>query len=279
MTRIKNKIESIIFYFKPRKVVAQYKLFFGDEWLELSVDSIAEHVYKILFIISDIPWGDDQQIMGDDLNPIIEKLRNKYGDKIIVYKGAWSKQLEHVQAGLSFIKQNLPEASHCLYIDSDEIYPKHQIVSLTKVIKNIKFFNRAIKIRYNAYFKTIYYKIIPEKWPKALVLFPLRKYINYYDVRSVNAGSICFEEFYFEHFSYVRKNDLKIKEKLEVHRETEPIMGDWFNNVWLKWTPDTHNFHPTNPEFWETTIRVNKEDLSQDIINTYLSWNKNTDEK
>ncbi len=272
---ISNKIKSFFFFFKPRKVVAQYKLFFGDEWLGTSVDSIAPYVYKILFVVSDIAWGDDAnnpKIKGDDLELILSKIKNKYPDKVIIIKGSWNQQLLHVQAGLDYIKSNIKKATHCLYIDGDEIYTKNQITKLLTHINKIKYFNCAIRINYNTYFKTIFYKIYPNKYPLHLVLFPLRKWVKYREARNVNAKIVEFPDLFYEHPAYVRASDEKIRLKIDAHRETEAIIGDWYRDVWLKWTPEMKNFHPTSPEFWEGVKEVKPEDLPEGVEQVYSKW-------
>ena len=269
---LNRKFSTAKFYFKPRKIVAQYKLFLGDEWLELSVNSIAPYVYKILFVISNIPWGNDDSIKGDDLKPIIAKLIQKYGDKIIVYNGSWNKQLNHVQAGLDYIKENIPEASHCLYIDGDEIYKEKQIKRLTRLTKRFNFYNKAIRINYNTYFKSIYYKIVPEKWPTALVLFPIRSYMYYYTARNVSARNVDLRNYFYEHLAYVRKNDDSIGRKISAHKETEAILGNWYNDIWLKWNPELENFHPTSPDMWERIEEVSPESLPDGVEETYKRW-------
>lgn len=277
-----NKIDTIKFFFKPRKVVAQYKLFFSEEWLEASVDSIANHVYKILFVVSNVAWGDDPknpQIPGDNLEPILTKLKAKYPDKVIIIRGAYNEQLKHVQAGLSYIKKQIPEATHCLYIDGDEIYREKQITSLLKLTKSPKYFNKAIRINYNTYFKTIYYKVWPIKYPTALALFPLLPWVEYRDARNVNAKIVDIQTLYYEHPGYVRDSEIKMKNKIEAHKETEPILIDWYHEVWLQWTPNSLNFHPTSPEFWERVIPVDANELPKVMVETYEKWVKHENKK
>lgn len=274
---IKTKIDSLRFFFKPRKFVAQYKLFFGDEWLEASVDSVASYMYKILFVVSDVAWGDDvanPKIKGDNLAPILNYLKAKYPDKVIVLKGSWNAQLAHVQAGLDYIKQNIPEATHCLYIDGDEIYTQQQITRLLSLAKKIATFNKAIRINYNTYFKTIYYKVWPIKYPTALATFPVLDWVQYRDARNVNAKIMERPDMFYEHPGYVRADNERMRQKIEAHRETEPIIGDWYNDVWLGWTPETRNFHPTSPDFWEGTIAVDEKDLPPVMVEAYKKMMK-----
>jgi len=268
------KIRTLIFYFKPRKIVAQYKLFYGDEWLDLSVKSIAPSVHKILFVVSNIPWGEKADLQGDDLSPIINKLKTQFGDKIIVYKGSWNKQYDQVQAGLNYIKNYIQEATHCLYIDSDEYYTRNQIKSLKKLLYHPFYFNNAIRINYHMYFKSVYFMVVPENWPTALVLFPIRKYTRFVNPRGVNCGAIDRKDLYYEHFAYVRKSNERIRDKIEAHKETEKIITNWYNDVWLKWTPQMKNFHPTKPEFWEKVIRINAKKLPNAVIDRYKQWSK-----
>jgi hypothetical protein len=268
-----NKLKTLSFFLKPKKVVAMYKLYFGDEWLECSVDSIVRKMYKIVFLISDIPWGDNTNIEGDDLQPIIDRLNKKYPGKIVIHRGSWNRQLEHVKAGMRFVKEKFPEASHLLYVDSDEVYPSPELDKLLRLMHEWPYFNRVIRVQYNTYFKTIYYRITPRSWPTAGALIPLRDFTDFIDARNVfTVNSVDVPYIFYEHFAYVRKNDERIRQKIEAHRETEPIIGDWFNDVWMKWSPQMNDFHPTNPHFWKTVETVSRKELSDDIVATFESW-------
>ena len=85
----------------------------------------------------------------------------------------------------------------------------------------------------------------------------------------MNAKIVDRRDLLYEHPSYVRSDNEKMRLKIEAHRETEPIIGDWYNNVWLGWTPETKNFHPTNPEFWEITVPVNDNELPPVMVDAF----------
>lgn len=112
-----------------------------------------------------------------------------------------------------------------------------------------------------------------------MVIFPLRSWVEYRDARNVNAKTIDIFDFFFEHPAYVRANDEKMRLKIMAHRETEPITDDWHNKVWMKWTPEFINFHPTNPEMWEAVISVDEKELPQEMVSVYLQWNKHKTDK
>lgn len=51
------------------------------------------------------------------------------------------------------------------------------------------------------------------------------------------------------HFSYA-KSPKDISEKLRNFSHADEVIDGWFTNVFLKFTPDMKNFHPTSPEFF-----------------------------
>jgi hypothetical protein len=278
---LKNKLNSLLFYFKPRKVVAHYKLFLGDEWLEISVDSVAPYVYKVVLLVSDTAWGGDRSIQGDNMDEIIDRLISKHGEKIVVVRGSWDNQLKQVTAGLDYIKQHIPEATHFMYVDSDEVYLEHQIEDLLSLIKQFKYYNRAIRIQYNMYFKSIYYKIEPKKWATAMVLFPIRSYTRFLSERNtVTCKIIDLPEMDYEHYAYIRKDDESIRKKLIAHQNSiEPILPNWYDDIWLNWSPELRNFHPTQPNLWEYTVKVNEDDIPEKVKLAYSHWSSNSGPK
>lgn len=58
-------------------------------------------------------------------------------------------------------------------------------------------------------------------------------------VEYVNPGTIY-------HFSYVRRAK-KIKEKIESFSHAHEIKDNWYNDIYLQFTPDAKNFHPVKP--------------------------------
>jgi hypothetical protein len=114
---------------------------------------------------------------------------------------------------------------------------------------------------------------MPRLWSTATALIPLRHYTDFIDPRNVlTVNAIDRPDIVYEHFAYVRKSDEKIRRKIEAHRETEPILGDWYHDVWLRWTPAMRSFHPTQPELWQHAEEVAAPQQLPDIVATYESW-------
>lgn len=273
--KISNKLTSLKFFFKKRYFVAQYKVFSGDEWLETSVYSIADHVHKILFVVSDVAWGDEiygDPAQGDRLNTVLKSLENKYPGKVLIQRGTWNSQKDHVQAGLEFIREHIKDATHCLYVDSDEIYEESELRKLKKTARNYKSFNREVRVNMFTYFKSPKYQVFPPENFKPMVLFPIRHFVEYTGIRSVNLAFIE-ADIWFHHLSYVRKEDVHIRNKMITHKHDEGTDVSWYDDVYLKWTPETTNFHPKEPAMFKTVKILKDEEVLPLIRDTYDSWN------
>ena len=70
----------------------------------------------------------------------------------------------------------------------------------------------------------------------------------------------------------MRQNDDRIRQKIEAYRDDEPLIPNWFNEAWLKWTPETLDFHHTEPQKYHTVEQVSPEDLPPRVIDTFEAW-------
>ena len=43
----------------------------------------------------------------------------------------------------------------------------------------------------------------------------------------------------------------------------------WFNEVWLKWTPNSINIHPVEPSAWSKTVQVDDYKLPEVLCDDY----------
>lgn len=276
LNSIYNKFKTLSFFLKKKRVIAQYKLFEGDEWLEVSVDSIANYVDKILFVISDVSWGNAPIIQNKSIYETIERLKKKYPNKIIIFKGTWDNQQSQVQAGLDFIRKELPQITHCLYIDSDEIYDSEQIKKIISFTKKTAYFNRELRVSMKTYFKSVNYLVYPDVSFKPMALFPIRSYIKFNGIRN---GVTSFKnvDVFFHHLSFVRDDEQKIKNKFITHQFDEKLCNteDWYNKYWVNFTTNITNFHPSNkPEEFASIKKLNEEEIPFEIMKKYKEFTK-----
>lgn len=268
----KTKLETFLFYFKRKHIIAQYKIFNYDEWLNCSIESIHAHVYKILIVESNFSWDASQKKRPDNQEKLIQ-LKNLYPNKIILISGDWNNQLDQVNAGLNYIKKNIPEATHMLYIDSDEVYSDQEIKKLVNLVMNWKYFNREIRINMYTYFKSPFYRIDPPEPFKPMVLFPIRNFVQFTNIRCVNLAFVE-KEIWMHHLSYVRKNLIDIRTKMLTHKDDEGTSVSWYDDVYLKWTPQSKNFHPKEPKIFKGIKILDRKEVLPEILSEYESWNK-----
>lgn len=253
------------------RVAAMYKLVFGEEWLEASVSSVIDHVQWLCFVVSDRTWS-DQSIAGDQeqILALLSELNKRHPGRIFVLQGSWSQQLQHVRDGLDFTRRCCPQATHALYIDSDEIYPEGQLKKLIRYASHQKFANKALHVSWHTFFKSIHFRVDPIDPYRPLALFPLIPNAEFTDFREVNLDSvevpvrIC-------HFSYVRMFNDRIRTKLESFRDDEAVIDDWYDKIWQSWNSRMRDFHPVKPRHFHALVYVSDRELPKSIVERYAS--------
>ena len=268
--RLAGHLNGLRFRLRPKSIVAMYKLFFGEEWLEASVESIIDQVDWVVLAVSDRAWS-DAPIEGDDLTQVIERLKSRFGSKILPFTGSWASQLQHVSDALDWIRRNLPKTTHVLYIDSDEVYTSEQAARLVGYAHDVRYTTRALAVSLHTYFRTIYYRIDPPEPITPLALFPVFPGTRFTTFRRVNIRQMHVPV-WMHHFSYVRRSDERIRAKLEAFKDDEALIPGWYENVWLKWTPETKDFHPTRPEAYHSVVPVLPEELPPSVVEAYRRW-------
>lgn len=270
---LKRIISTFLFFFKRKRIVAFYKCFNLDEWLPVSITSIIDHVDQVLIVESDKSWSEKDISKTDDGCSELEELLTRYKHKILIVRGEWGNQFEQVNFGLNFMKNKLNSFSHCLYIDSDEIYEEKEIKKLVRLSRKFKSFNREVRANMFTYFKSPFFQVDPIENFKPMVMFPLRDFVELSTFRNVNLGFVESDVF-FHHLSYVRRNDQDIKNKMLTHKNDEGTDVNWFTDVYLKWTPEAKNFHPKEPAIFKGVKVLKNDEVPSLIKNTYDSWNK-----
>jgi hypothetical protein len=96
---------------------------------------------------------------------------------------------------------------------------------------------------------------------KAQVL--IKKVVNFVECRITDA-TICHNApVIMHHMNYCRSADTT-KRKLASYKNPSvsrmhPVVDGWFENVWLKWTPELadvmENLHPTHPQVWKRAVK------------------------
>lgn len=225
------------------KIVALYKVHGCEEFLNASIKSIYNFVSKIIIVNSQIKWNGikiplDKTIFNDILNSDIES-------KIVILNYDTEKQSRQYFFGLKHINKNL-EYDYILIIDSDEVWESKCLQSAINEIKKTN--KSAYKCEMITYIKSFNYVVHPKEPCNPCVF--IKKGVTFVGIRGNKIKDMYkfSSDIYFHHFTLIRKDLNKIKEKIILSNlGDEQIFTDvnnWINTVWNK-IPDVKDFHIT----------------------------------
>jgi|PlaIllAssembly_1097288.scaffolds.fasta_scaffold03433_2 hypothetical protein len=255
------------------KFVALYKTFSGDEFIEASLSSIYQYMYKIVFVNSEVSWSGER---GNTVRAAVQEWKDQHDheNKIIMLDGEWTSQDFQYNYGYDWIKKNLPETQYVMLIDTDELWEAqelHRAMWLAFLDKE----NEAWSIRLHTYIKSIFYKITPPEWCKPTVFIKTtQKEIK--GPRGINCSpKRHLDDVFMHHFTYVRATEELVMNKIVTSfigdgpgTKCVPF-NDWVENKWKK-LPFATNFHTTQTAetSWQGIKRMFLTDLPIGVWNS-----------
>lgn len=108
------------------------------------------------------------------------------------------------------------------------------------------------------YWKSGYVIEPPEDFKQIIAVRPS---VNFFDKRCVDVpyGEAPVE---LHHFSWAR-TDAEVLKKISHYSHAHELNKDWYNDVWLKWTPSMKNLHPLTPSALLKAVKV--KDLPEEL--------------
>lgn len=276
---LKNKLATLSFFFKKRRIIVFCRAYFGDEWMECALKSVEPIAHKILVVTSDKSWVKESTAKPDDIASIVDKLRAEANCDYILHSGSWTSQIEQQNDVLAYIHENHKECTHMLFIDTDEVYEETELKKILQFAKSPRTFNMGLRVKMYTYIKSIFYRVHPIEEYQPIALIPLRKYIHFHAVRQTDSCNFVRSDIKMHHFSLVRKNDERIKVKFDTRKDGIPRVDNWFEKFYLNFSPEIKNFHPIvgKEDQWKSIEQVKKEDLPPRVVESYNAWNKQND--
>jgi len=197
--------------------------------------------YRHLVLICDSPWhGQREEI---DKTPDI---CDEMGVEYVV--SDWNTEAEMRNYGVSQLK----DCDWILIVDADERYEQSSLDKLESFLGTAELSAYGIQTLYT-YWKATNLVVDPKETGGLIVA--VRPRVVFTDKRCIDSKwGFLHHEIVLHHFSYVR-TDEQMKRKLETFEHYDEIVPNWYEEVWLKWTPDMINLHPTNPPSFHAVIR------------------------
>lgn len=253
------------------KIVALYKTFEGEEFVEASIESIYNYCDKIIFIHSNVSWN------GDTGNTVIEpvkKWKEKYDkeNKIDNVIGEWKTQDEQYDFGWNYIKKY--DFDYCLLIDTDEVWTNSE---LDKCIVRLADSNgKSFSCRIYTYVKSPYWRVEPVE-PVRPIIFVKKDVDKLLGVRgNMISDRVHWDDIKYHHFCYVRKNEDIIKRKFKTSEAGDKAQSNsnWIEDKWNK-LPDVYDFHPTigAEKAWHSIVKINDSDLPETVLDNNIVKN------
>ncbi|MBK8805290.1 MAG: hypothetical protein IPO21_01035 [Bacteroidales bacterium] len=271
MKLLLNKFKSFLFLIKPKRIVAVSRAFNCEEWVEISIKSVIDHVDAVLIVRSDKAYL-NANIEYEDIEPIIDKLKQKYGEKIVVLRKNWNNEDEQFPDLIKYVKNEM-KATHFMMLDTDEVYKREDIKELIALTKKIKTFNKALYVDMYTYIKSIYYRVAPMEPYKPLSIFPLVDYLKVSSFRHIEGVPRFNTGIPMHHFALVRKKDERIKAKFAT-RNTYTRVENWYEKFYENFSPEIKDFHPIIGQHsqWKSIEIVKNIDLPDGVQDEFKSW-------
>ena len=227
-----------------KNIGAVYCVYENSGYLEESIRRIYELMDKIIILLNPKPWnseGNDaipKETFGqlsqifDPLNKI--EIVSKYWDSEAAQRNDGKLRLH--QAGIKW----------CLIIDDDEFY---NFDALQQVVISLPQSPHYVLLApHRIYWKTPDYAIenLVGALPAICRTSPTETTFTTARMMHVLGGSWDVGNLTCHHYSYVR-SDAQLKRKIETFSHAHDFsFKDWYEDIWLKWTPEMTNLHP-NP--------------------------------
>jgi len=234
-------------------------------FLEPTLEALENNLETIYFAVPLTAYDGKELVEG---NNKVKEILGRFcarNPKWVVFNQEFKTQA----AAYNFLsKKALTDGyKNVLIFDSDEIWEAEHLKNLkTFIEKNPS--HDVYNGHMHTYFKSLEWEIDPPQ--KMNPVLAIKSHVQIKWVRCPDSNDYIQVPKHlacYHHPSHVR-SDAVMQRKIEVCSERDKF-ADWFDRVWLKWTPDMKNFHPTMPQSFESVKHVNKEDLPEPLRRFY----------
>lgn len=163
----------------------------------------------------------------------------------VIY-GDWKSTSDQLNYGLTQFK----DYDWVIICDADERYTQYGLQRFFDFFPYIE----ADVIKTNdwiVYWKTADYELLPHQtdYP-TIAVKPHVKFVNIRDT-GLDYNYIDVPMY---HFSYYRTDEEMLKKISAFEASKQFNIQKWYENIWLKWTPEMENLHPVNPNQFKKAI-------------------------
>jgi hypothetical protein len=266
---------------KP-KFAAIMPVFVSDEFIEQAVANVVPHVERVFILLNDRPWDPDRPYEWPDDDETESKcnLLKKTFDKVDLVKGYWGPRVAAENWAMDRIRSEHRELTHAFWIDYDEAFRPDHYEALSDFVG---FHQESIKAFYckrRVYWHCTRLMVDPMESAQVLIANDLKTGPPYFSQfrRTPQCPTIAIPESvaYQHHWSYVRKNKIRMKLKIETFDHAHEVLPFWYEKIWLGWKPGMEDLHPTVPTEYKRIVWSDPKTIpSQFLQLTEYLWSEN----
>jgi len=249
----------------------QVMIFGQDKWVMRNLENAYPHVDRIYVVYPYVPFSEYNskarelyQLNTFDLDLI---RKSKYANKITVIKGEWPDETTQRNECLQLAKKD--GVDYLMIHDADEFYFHDHFEKLKDIIKNDTYIdNTGTKrelylVKGCVFWKSLKYTTMTDYiitnydvpiggkisgiYEAVINLHEDIRYINRRNTHANRYMVIEHTDVLMYHTAYVLSNEELLKKLKTWSHSVDFDVDKWYNEVWLKWTPEMKNLHPIFP--------------------------------
>lgn len=266
------------------KIAACYAVYNEEEYLEVSIRSIAEAVDRIVICLGMAPWSAyNAQARAafsqrDRTEEIVDRLAKEH-PKCIVEKGVWESEVAQRNAAM----QRCLEAGMEYYwlVDGDEVYRSDHAQAIREEVARHPEVG-TFHIKCAVLWRSFYYRIPPQdvvwvpwrifKITRSRPVFGLSlphrcRFIGPNRTNSLGPRYLVPpERAMFYHLGYARSTE-RLRLRLAASEQQGRFVPGWLERVWLRWPQDRAmtNLSPLDPPSLPQATRWDPHDLPEGL--------------
>ena len=249
--------------YKNRSFGVQILALNNTDYIEAIINIFLPLVDKIAISINEKSWMGDIKNNGE-----VEKIIAPYlSDKVVLVKGKWKTEAEQRNYCLD---KGLPECDYVFIVDDDEMWVSEQVYRMREFMVGHPGYT-VFNLSWHTRFKNINWIVSPDEPFKPTVVIQTKagkinthKGIRFIKNRLIDSSNqqawsclVPEDIAVIEHFSYVRSEDINIKDKIKAFSHANEIINGtdfWYEKIYLECDLRSRYLHPTAPECYDHLI-------------------------
>lgn len=205
-----------------------------ERFIKACINQFASYDISHLVLISRKPWHGPSYPQDKTGEYAVEAGAN-------VVEKVWKSEAEQRNYGQRFFEKM--GYDWVIVVDADEFYEPNTIASLMEYLRVT---NDEVVTAPNmlVYWKNINLRIDPLQTDNPIIA--VRPRLRFGSARQAEGHREQLPVL-LHHLSYVRTDEEMVKKISSFEHTKDFNVKDWYNNVWLKWTPGMEDLHPVNP--------------------------------